>query len=400
MKSRLVAAVSALALVVPTLAHADKPTPPGQISGLQIAVGDCLSTDNPPARTKPAQGTNKGIVDELAKAAITEGANYIGKALTEAGKARTLTASGTRNLKAPASGLGNCVIVVRGRFDATGAVTPAWTAPHPWNPDLAAKLVERGIVSVDAPDFLFEGKIVQSDDASSFTIRPATISYGQPIGEKVSAGQERHVALFFAFTGPGVKVTADSAPATNVVIGKIATATGFKFAPPPADQSSPFEPIWFSVSSDAKKPVTINVVESDTRDERAFLTFLGKVLSTDKVKGEIASTAQQVLIPSVAAQNEATERALTVTTNADLNGKMAAAKTAVLACSVATGDANIVATGKDAFTALSNYLAADVKAPAPTEAIDEATIAKIDSRLAPAAIKQGCVDILPGLKMG
>lgn len=401
MKSHIATTIAiaiAMALSLPTVGNAKDTVPAGQVSGLQIAVGDCLTVPNPPARTRPSEPTTKGLLDEVAKALISEGVNYLGRALTEAGKAKTSTISGARNLQAPnLNGLGNCVQVVRGRFDATGKSIASWKLPSPWPATTDSTLRARGIVAVDEPDFMFEGIIMQSDDGSSYTIRPATFTYNGAVGEKASEGQVRHVALFFALTGPGVKATADNAPATNIVIGRIPTGTTIQYGVPPTGYSSPYEPIWFSLSQDLKKPVTINVVESNTREERAFLSFLGKILSNDKVKGELVSPAQQIFIPSVAQQAAANDASAAVISSAEMNSKMASALSALQTC-VAANEAALPNAGKDAYAALSAYLAADLKLENPAGSVDQRMIEKMDAQRPPASIRQGCTDAYAALK--
>ena len=385
MKSRDIALLGAAVLSVPTIGRAADPSRPGQFDGLQIATGSCMTTTDP-ARNTPAEPSTKGLVDEALKAVITEGANYIGKALTEAGKAKTWTASGARNLEAPARGLPLCVQVVRGSFDATGKATPAWTPAAPWPSDTAQELRKRGVVLAKAPAFLFEGQIIQSADLSSYTIRPATVTFTTPQGE---SAKERHIALFFAVTGPGTKATADSAPATNVVIGKVQVGTTFAYAAPPTGFSSPYEPIWFSLGQDQKKPITINAVLSETRDERAFLTFLGKILSNDKVKGEITSGAQQLFIPAVAQASAADQQVAMVTTQADLNKKMGTARVALQACSVAS-DADMSAAAEKAYGALAEYWKADIRGPAPKGDVDHTMLESVNSQRPAASVKAAC----------
>ena len=106
----------------------------GTTEGVQVSVGDCLVA---PKRAQPSGGDNKSVGPAIIGAVISQGVNYLGKALTAAGAAKTWTLSASRNIQITSAQFPQCVAVVRGSFLTTG-VGAAWQAP-PWLAERPAK---------------------------------------------------------------------------------------------------------------------------------------------------------------------------------------------------------------------------------------------------------------------
>ncbi len=365
------------------------------MDGLQVAVGDCLVA-TPPQRA--ATPTAKSALDAIAGALISQGVNYIGKALTAAGAAKTWTVTGARNMQATSAAFPQCVLVVRGSFMTTGGPPTTWTLPSGWPADLSAKLGAKGLWLSKAPDFIFEGEIVAASDLSALTIRPVIATYMKPIGTRAFRwGSERNVALFFAITAPGTKPTLETAPAATVVLGKLIPSTTHRYEDSPS-YSSPYESPWFTLTkADSQKPLTVTAMLSETQDEQAFLTFMGTIFSDPKVTAAANTQLTQLLIPSVAQQATQDAAAKSASAASDADTKLGVAIAKLNACKAAADAPSAVATGADARTALRNYMLADIALAAPRGDVQQATIDMIDLRKPTAAIKSGCTSVLAAL---
>lgn len=366
----------------------------GTVAGLQVSLGDCLvATPRPKASTD----LEKSALDAIAGAVISQGVNYIGKALTAAGSAKTWTVTGSRNMQVASTAFPECVTVVRGVFVTAGGPVSAWVRPSQWPDNLQAKLQDRGIWLTGAPDFIFEGQIVAAKDQSALTIRPIIVTYTNPIGTRfLRSDTKRHSALFLAITPPGTKPTLETSPAATIILGSLSAGTTAKFDPNP-DYSSPYESPWFTLTkADAVRPMTVTAMLSETQDEQAFLTFLGSVLSDPKVVAAANTQISQLVIPAVAAQaaSDATSKAASLASDADT--KLGIVFSKLNACKSAD-PAGAVSAGADARTALRNYWLADSALAAPRNDVQQAVIDAIDLRQKGSIIKSQCDSVLTSL---
>jgi len=370
------------------------PGAPNTMDGLQVAVGDCLVA----TPKKEATLTEKSFLDAIAGAVISQGVNYLGKALTAAGAAKTWTVTGARNIQATSAAFPQCVLAVRGSFVTSGGPATTWTPASGWPPDLSTKLANKGLWLSKAPDFIFEGEIVASSDQSALAIRPVIVSFIKPIGTRAFRWEsERNVALFFAITPPGTKPTLDTAPAATIVLGKLMPSTTNRYDAS-REYSSPYESSWFTLTkADSVKPLTVTAMLSETQDEQAFLTFLGTIFSDPKVTAAATTQLTQLLIPSAAQQSalDATTKAASAASDADTKLGIAIAKLNL--CKAAADASSAVATGAEARTALRNYMLADAALAAPRADVQQATIDMIDLRKPADAIKGGCVNVSAAL---
>ena len=388
---RLVRVLALSAVFFPLAAHATKST---TVDGIQVGVGDCLTVS--PAS---ATDTHKNAIAAIASAGVSQGVNYIGKALTAAGAAKTWTATGSRNFQAKTDGFPQCVIVARGTFETHAMAAAVWTAEDPWPKDTPAKLFSTGLKLHDAPAFLFEGQIVGSIDKSALTVRPLTATFSKPIGTRwFRWGKERNVVVFLAITDPGTKPTLDTAPAATLVLGKFDEDTTRQYDADLKDGggapiSSAFESPWFSLAkSDSIKPLTISVMLSETQDESDFLTFLGSVLSDSNASAAATNGLTTLLVPSAREQSNQAAKTKANAADNDADTKLADVMVKLDACSTATGSAAITA-GAAARTSLRDYLAADQAKATPEGIVDAKMIATIDPQKGSAAVIAACKSI-------
>lgn len=355
--------------------------------GLQLAVGDCLVA---PKRDKAAPGNTKAFGEALIGAAISQGVNYLGKALAAAGAAKTWTLTGSRNIQASSAEFPQCVTIVRGAFLTSGNAA-VWTAPEGWPGDLQQQLVARGLVLERAPDFIFEGEFIASSDQSALSLRPVIATFANPIGSRtLRSTEERNTVVFLSITPPGTKPTLDTNPSAAIVLGKL-TPTATRSYSTTSSFTSPYDSPWFSLAkADMKKPLTVYAMLSETQEESVFLTFLGTVFSDSKVTAAENTALTQILVPGAKqqAEQEATSKEVTAANDADTKFVTVLAKLG--ACKSAADGAPTLSAAAEARTALRNYMVAAAVLSPPQTDVQEAMIKAIDIRKKSAEIRSAC----------
>lgn len=385
MRNRLKIAFVIGALAGPVTA-AEKPAAWRELSsaeGLQVAVGGCLVVAQ--------EGENRSLLGALGLSAITKGVNMLGRAVTNAGAAKTWQSTASRNFDADDKSFPECIQVVRGKF-TTNPDAANWTLPG-WD-GASAKLATNGIRLSEAPDFLFEAAFVPSQVNKGFlALRPVQVSFAGPMGTRALRGDKaRELAVFASITPPGAKAALATAPGATLTIGRMQPYTYKKFAPPPEGMSSPYESAWFSISKDdLKKPLTINIMVSETQDESAFLTFMGSVIADKPVQDALVKEGSVMFIPEIREQAETDKLAADaklVTAQAlayaDAQGKVAA-------CMVSK---NPKADAASAIEALNKYLVADRTAPTSHGRLTVDTVKKIDLNASGDSITASCEAVM------
>jgi len=384
--------ILAMAMIGVTLpnAAAAKEARPGDYEATVVSVGKCAFTRDDAA----ADDGQKRILGAIAAAAISQGVNLIGKAIGEAAKAKTWTATGARNIEPSETTFPQCIQVVRGmmwsELPAAGAATLPWLDGL----ETARKaLAANGTYPAVAPDFFFEGEIIGSKDKTSLAVRP-TVSYLRaPIGGRaLRPGKARSVAIFLAITAPGTKPSLDTAPAASLNLGRHEPGVVVRYPGRTSTNSSPRESAWFTLAKpQAAKPLTVSVLTTETQSESGFLSFIATVLSDEKVKTEVTTQLQQAVIPAVAASAAATD-------DIKLAGQRTAAETAYATAlakvqSCMAGPPSITQAGADAKAALRIYVAADRELPpgdkAKSGALNLDLVENIDLN-SPATIAGSC----------
>ena len=381
---------SFLLLIAASTPHAAIDNPKA-LNGVQVAVGDCIVA-------KPrTDDQSRALGATIAAAAISQGVNYLGKALTEAGAAKTWTASGSRNFEAESDKFPNCVQVVRGRFAPNGEAGVGWTPPELWPDDLNDKLRQRGIALLDAPQFLFEGKLVSAKDKSALTIRPALVTFNEPIGTRFwRPGKDRGVAIFMAITSPGTNPSLDKNPAATLIFGAMESGSSIKFAES-SNTNSPFDSPWFTLAkSDVAKPLTLTAMISETQGTSEFLTFVGAVLSDSKVVAAANADLGKLVNPSQAAQAESDQAAKDTTAANDADTKFQTMLAKLTACKDAS-TSTATATATDANVSMRNYMLADKASPSAQNLVNGIQLNTIDLTTNANKLKDACSGILDSL---
>ena len=169
----------------------------------QVVLGKC--TDQAEA----------GFLAAIASAAIAQGVNRIGDAITAAAKSETTVVLARRNVEIrKGQGLGPCVTVARGWFyrnppsfgpnpaKSAFAVDPNSSWKFNNDGDTPQKFWLAGLHLAATPEFYFQGRIVTSRDNGSYTILPMFASLDRPISNTpLRPSGKRNVLVAFAISG-------------------------------------------------------------------------------------------------------------------------------------------------------------------------------------------------------
>lgn len=366
----------------------------GGYEGLYVIVSnDCMVAEK---RSSP--GDNKSALGAAIIAnVISQGVNYLGKALSTAGATKTWTIVGSNNIQTTSAAFPQCVIVARGELVLTDTA-PAWTAPNGWPSDLDKKLSDKNLPFVRTPEFIFEGQFVLSDDLSAMALRPVIATFTTPIGTRaLRPNEERSTAVFLSITPPGTKPTLDSNPSAAIVLGRM-TPGSTRLYVQPNKGSGPYDSPWFTLAkADIRKPMTVHAMLSETQEESAFLTFLGNVFSDTKVAATETTALTQLLVPGAKDQADKDATTKTLTIASDVDTKFVAVLTKLSACSNATPGSATLSAGAEARAAIRAYLIADSLLTPPNNYVQEGMINSIDLQRKSVDINAACQTILTTL---
>jgi hypothetical protein len=369
----------------PASAAKEVPPEPNNYSGIQVALGACVTQSD----------AGKGLGSTVLTAMISKGVNLLGAALTAAGSDKTWKTTGSRNIEVGSGTFPACIQVVRGRFrtDAPLDAEPGWTSEMSLPAGAYDTLKSNGLWPAERPAFFFEGALVPSGDKSAMTVRPLYAVLNAVQGDRaLRADDERGVVLFFAFSRAGVSPNLEANPAATVVIGSMRPGRIMKFSGSPTKgYGTPFEASWFTLSeADARKPLTVTAMLSETQSGSPFFAFLASVFGTDAVKNAVTDKATVLLVPSAAEEASRTQQAAQTTAAAAADDKLEKALAKLAACKKAGADA--LSAGAEAKSALRDYLVADSTLPSPVKKVTAGTIGRINL-FTPSAIAQGCADV-------
>jgi hypothetical protein len=357
----------------------------------QVVLGPC--TDQAEA----------GILAAIATAAIAQGVNRIGDAISAAAKSETTVVLARRNVEIRrGQGLGPCVTVARGWFyrkppslgpnpaKAAFAVDPESSWRFNEDGDTPDKFWRAGLHLAATPEFYFQGKVVTSQDKAAYTILPMFASLDRPISNTpLRPSGKRNVLVAFAISDLGKPADLQKGGGTTISIGKMEPGTAVTFSGVscfsttvargeaavlsntcPDDGKfdmlirSPFESDWFSVAlADKSKPLALQALVSETRSPSQFLAFVGDVFGA--TKGTLTQELQRALIPSVGDEADATELAAKEKADNEADVAQGKAIADLNACVASPGEP---AKRVSARSSLRSYIAAARKAERPTSA--------------------------------
>ncbi len=291
----------------------------------QVTIGPCVF--EPP---RPEAKLLAGIGTALASSAITQGVNYLAKALEEAAKATNDRATGSRNVEVTAQSFGPCLQVARGWFfrgfegadqqaQQLALASRTWAGSGPVDAAKLAMLWRRRFWLAAQPDFVFEARVLASEIALRgkthlLTLVPVYARLDAPISKALlRPSTARDVAVFFAFHEATADPSAPSNGSGGLSLGRLEGGVDVIFPPPDfatddTPNRSAAESRWFTVAlTEGKKPMTVTTLVTEHQDASEFLAFLADVLGG--ARGPISEALQTALIPSFQAQADESEAA-------------------------------------------------------------------------------------------
>lgn len=375
----------------------DSPIPPNLLYATHASLGTCAFVPTP---TETKAGA--GVVAALAAGAISQGVNYLGEALTQAGGTKTWEALATRNFQASQRDFPKCIQVARGRFYTNPPDPhPEWIAnpaseQHSfWSAKRADVLVNNGLWLANEPDFFFEGIFRSSADGLALTVEPVIALLQKPIGTRFFRfDNARQVGIFAALHPPGTPPTLKTNPAISLFIGRLVPSEPREFRTTGAFEmaSTPFEAAWFSLSkSDSVKPLTATMLVTETESASDFVAFLGKVFSNQGTKEVISTALQERLIPAKGEVAQQSQREADTAALNEADTKLAIALSKLRLC--AGANENVESAGAGALSAMRD---ANIKASAAgrPETFTEPMLKQISLTTRDSAIKKKCAEII------
>ncbi len=268
-----------------------------------------------------------GLAEIFGAAVISNTLNRLGKALRRAGEEDAYIETASRNLQS----LQPCIQIVKGRFsdDANNWIRAKEFLPEPISgADVDNRLMEAEIFLVSEPDFIFEGRVVQSRDGSALAVRPNFYSYRSPLKAGRKANKAYGILVSVSFHPPGKAANSPDATGASLALGSLqpsestyrvyagsdsGVGTGNE-----AGSAHPHESHWFSSISKTPDvasalqprstepggnqqlrtgPWTVSVAVTETRKANEVLLFFADVF--DDSQEELQTQLEQSLIPSV-----------------------------------------------------------------------------------------------------
>jgi hypothetical protein len=359
------AALLALAVMAGCATRLDRADAPPPATSLlvtyetQVAIGPCVF--EPPRREAKFLAD---IATALASSAITQGVNYLAKALDEAAKATNDRATASRNVEVTTQSFGPCLQVARGWFfrgfeDAVEQARQLELASRTWgasgavDPSKLAMLWRRRLWLAAQPDFVFEARILASElqargKTHVLTLVPVYARLDAPISKALlRPSTSRDVAVFFAFHEATSDPSAPSNGSGGLALGRLDAGVDVLFPPPDVSTDetpnrSAAESRWFTVALTAdKKPMTITTLVTEHQDASEFLAFLADVLGG--AHGDVSEALQTALIPSLQAQAEESGATKLDALETAYEESLSRALSAATSCASKVGDALDVA---------------------------------------------------------
>ena len=315
----------------------------------QVTIGSCVF--DPTVREAKFLAE---IGTALASSAITQGVNYLARALDEAAKATNDRATGARNVEVTTASFGPCLQVARGWFFRGFAgrdeqarqlelASRTWGRSGPLDPSKLAALWQRRLWLASQPDFVFEARILPNalpgrSKAQLLTIAPIYARLDAPISKALlRPSTARDVAVFFAFHEATSDPSAPSNSSGGLSLGRLEPGVDVLFAPPDSatddtPNRSAGESRWFTVALAAeKKAMTVTTLVTEHQDASEFLAFLADVLGG--ARGPVSEALQTALIPSLQAQAREDEVAKLEGLQTAYEASLSRALSAATACS-------------------------------------------------------------------
>lgn len=317
-------------------------------------------------------------IETIGTAIIAQGVNRIGAAIKAAAAEETKQVLVRRNLEvSKGDTFGPCLLVARGwYYDSPMPDEDRMYVGKQSDFDYAAKIdsIRRsGLPLAGNPDFFFEARFITSQDKSATTLEPIFAYLDEPISKSwFRRSKTRRVMVNFALSEVGKSANFSKGQGSTMVLGTLESGTPRVF---PAGSSAlvgvtcdgvtgctidqakqimrnSYEADWFALTlPDKPKPMTLQVLMSETRSASAFWKFVSDVFGD--IDDSVTSDLQQALIPSTGAAAEEKDKAAKEALNTTYDQAYAKASTSLAACIDAPTDVNKASEARVALRALN-----------------------------------------------
>lgn len=294
------------------------------VYGTQAVIGKC-----------PSDEGESLILSAIGASIVAQGVNRIGAAIKAAAAEETKQVLVRRNVELRADGsFGPCLLVSRGWFydekippEPFRAYDKKTGSSFEYEVDKISSIRRSGLPLAATPDFFFEGQFIQLADKKTTTLIPRYAYLDQPISQSdLRPSNSRQILVLFALSDVGKSADLNKGQGATIVLGPLRSGRSKRY--PSEDESlvsytcndesgctyvsatqvmrSIHESDWFSLDLPEKerKPMTLQVLVSETRSANAFLGFVAEVFGA--VQKDVTTELQTALIPS---RHEAAEEA-------------------------------------------------------------------------------------------
>jgi len=367
----------------------------------QVSIGECVF------KPAPESAALAAIAASLVASTITQGVNYLGKAIEESAKETNDRVTATRNVEVTAKTFGPCVQIIRGWFrrgfqNKDASVKYFNAALEGWAKSAAGSAIDEARLTLlwqqrmwlaAQPDFIFEAQVVTSSDPKSdsgaLAFVPVYARLDHPISTPLLRhSKERGVAVFLAFHEVGGDPAAPNAGAGGMVLGVLQPGVDRPFPPhtPNTERTpnrDPNESKWFKIAiGDNKKPMTVTALVTEHQDAQPFLQFIADVFAGAKTP--IAESLQKAAVPALRDKAEETAKAAGETALTDYEDALSNALAAAKSC--AGGVADPIKVASDARSKVRKLNKA-ARAAGKREQNETTVPLSMDSK----AVQDGCI---------
>jgi hypothetical protein len=321
----------------------------------QVAIGQCVFKPE-----QPEAAVLGAIAAALLTSAISQGVNYVGKAIAESAKETNDRVTAARNVEVTKDTFGPCLQIIRGWF-YRGFANEAQSketieqAEKTWarasermaiDEGKLTQLWQRRMWLAAQPDFLFEAEVVPSSennpDQQALVFNPVYARLNAPISTSWLRSKAREVAVFVAFHEVGSDPAAPDNAAGGMALGKLEPNLDRQFPPAPSDMTNTpnrgaDESKWFTLSvGESKKPMTITALVTEHQEAQPFLQFVADVFNG--ATAPISTELQQAIVPTLRQKAEESEQAAAESARGNYEDSLAKALASATTCAAGVTD--------------------------------------------------------------
>jgi len=192
-----------------------------------VYIGKCMFSDD-------GESFLAGLAGKLASSVISNGADAVGTALSNAAKRNTSTSAVSQPFEIGTDTFPDCIQVVRGNFALKSLqqsqITALWADESKHFAKKASKLQSHGMHLTKKPDFFLEAKFrASSANANAVTLYPAFAAYNVPLENVPLGTSARNIKVTFNFHAPGAADNAKGAVKAVLDLGEMKVGQSAEF---------------------------------------------------------------------------------------------------------------------------------------------------------------------------